>query len=256
MRILVLVTALSILFTCGPTANASLTTIGTAQYLGNEYKLIFEGQLGGNGLVWLDYTNARDSWSTQVGWTSYLGGSLTVTLQPGYATTTNWSTGWRLPSTDESMATVLTSGLIPGFAGPDESGHYSYSHGYNMMNSEMGNLYYGSLGNKGAQAPDGTTPVPGSGLVHTGDFEHLLPYAYRSGTELSIDAGNAWIFSFTDGNQTTRAKSSIYYALAVHPANISATPVPLPGAVWLFGSGLVMVWGRIAWDRRPKKHQV
>lgn len=29
-------------------------------------------------------------------------------------------------------------------------------------------------------------------------------------------------------------------------------PVPLPSAAWLFGSGLVMVWGRIAWHRRRK----
>jgi probable HAF family extracellular repeat protein len=33
------------------------------------------------------------------------------------------------------------------------------------------------------------------------------------------------------------------------------TPVPLPSAALLFGSGLAMVWGRIAWGRRPKKHQ-
>jgi hypothetical protein len=32
----------------------------------------------------------------------------------------------------------------------------------------------------------------------------------------------------------------------------STTPVPLPSAALLFGSGLVMVWGRIAWDRRRR----
>jgi hypothetical protein len=32
----------------------------------------------------------------------------------------------------------------------------------------------------------------------------------------------------------------------------SATPVPLPSAALMFGSGIVMVWGRIAWDRRRR----
>ena len=70
-------------------AQASLTTIGTAEYGGSTYNLIYDdddtGHDGG-GLVWLDYTHPAVKWANQVDWASGLGTSLTVTLNPDYIT--------------------------------------------------------------------------------------------------------------------------------------------------------------------------
>jgi len=49
-------------------ANAALTTIGTATYGSQNYNLIYEGELGGSGLVWLDYTNDFDAVTGQERW--------------------------------------------------------------------------------------------------------------------------------------------------------------------------------------------
>ena len=49
-------------------AQATLTTIGTAEYGGADYNLIYDdddtGHSGG-GLVWLDYTHSSADWLTQ-----------------------------------------------------------------------------------------------------------------------------------------------------------------------------------------------
>jgi len=45
-------------------------------------------------------------WQDQVDWASGLGSQLTVTLNPGYTSGVDWSTGWRLPETDESKANL------------------------------------------------------------------------------------------------------------------------------------------------------
>jgi len=41
-------------------ANAAPTTIGTANYLGSDYNLIYEDDSIYGGLVWLDYTRGED----------------------------------------------------------------------------------------------------------------------------------------------------------------------------------------------------
>jgi hypothetical protein len=43
-----------------------------------------------------------------------------------------------------------------------------------------------------------------------------------------------------------------FFVWAVRDGAPAGTPVPLPSAALLFGSGLVMVWGRIAWGRRRR----
>jgi len=171
-------------------AYAFLGKIGTANYLGTDYNLIYEGELGGSGLVWFDYTRGRDTWHNQVSWAIGLGFADTqITIDPGYKTTIDWSKGWRLPETDESKAN-LNGGY--GYAGPDETGYHNYLWGWNMVNSEMGHLFYESLGNKGYLAKDGTGAQPGWGLTNTGDFEHLLAEEYWSGTEFSVNPGDWW----------------------------------------------------------------
>ena len=60
--------------------------------------------------MWLDYTNdVKYIWQEQVDWASGLGENLTVNLDPAYETDIDWSTGWRLPLTDESQCNLTDS---------------------------------------------------------------------------------------------------------------------------------------------------
>jgi hypothetical protein len=217
-------------------ANASLTTIGTATYGGTNYNLIFEGTLGSQGLVWLDYPKIYDTWQNQVNWAAGLSFAPTqVTLAPGYTTTINWSTGWRLPATVDGSYVWGSDGTTTA--------------GFNITTSEMGHLYYVSLGNKGYVATDGTQPQPGWGFINKGPFSNLQAHDCWSGTEYSANPSFAWSFHFHNGLQGYGGKGAVdFYALAVRPGEVSA--VPIPGALWLLGSGLV---GLAGFRRRFRK---
>ena len=235
-------------------ANAGLVTIGTATYGGSDYKLIYDNDdngHGGGGLVWLDYSHPGAYWGTQNTWATTIGSQLTVTLFPGYTSTIDWTTGWRLPETVDGTD-------VYGYEGdPDNDGIYTYTSGYNLANSEMGQLFYTELGNQGRYDTDGTDLWAANGnslTMDTGDFEHLVESTYWSGTEYAAVSGYVWWFRMGSGNnndhagQQDRSRTSHnYYGLAVHPGQVSA--VPIPGAVWLLGSGLL---GLAAARRRRK----
>jgi len=225
-------------------ANAALTVIGTAHYQGNDYKMIYLDDGPSGPITWLDYTRNDDTWQNQLDWASRLGAELTVTLDPDYTSTIDWSTGWRLPEVDESQANIqgpwpndpnIGRGDGHGWGGPDESGYHDYRYGYNMVNSEMGYLYYEALGNKGFLDTDGSY-LPNYGLQITGDFDSLQAWYYWSGTEYSPNPGCAWFFDPRNGNQNGTGKPSLHHALAVRPGDVSA--VPIPGTVFLLASGL------------------
>jgi hypothetical protein len=50
-----------------------------------------------------------------------------------------------------------------------------------------------------------------------------------------------WTFGFDVGYFNPAWKNGTFYAMAVHPGDVSA--VPVPGAVWLLGSGLLGLIG-------------
>jgi hypothetical protein len=77
-----------------------------------------------------------------------------------------------------------------------------------------------------------------------GPFENIMASNYWYGTEFQDDTSDAWFFSFITGNQLTFGKEGGLFAWAVHDGN--AGVVPIPPAVWLFGSAL----GLLAWIRR------
>ena len=142
----------------------------------------------------------------------------------------NGYTGWRLPSTVQPDATC------------DSQNVDGQDYGNNCTGSEMGNLYHTVLGN-------------GSGigaLVNTGPFSNLHGSIYWSATEYAPDTlTHAWRFSTDYGFQGVSGKSSGLYAWAVQTGDIGAavSTVPVPAAIWLFGSGFV---GLIALTRRKK----
>lgn len=57
--------------------------------------------------------------------------------------------------------------------------------------------------------------------------------------EYAPNPGLAWDFIFNNGNQFAYSKYYNNYAWAMHPGDVGASVIPVPTAVWLFGSGLL-----------------
>ncbi len=118
----------------------------------------------------------------------------------------------------------LATALQPDSSCSLQSGGDSY--GFGCTGSEMGHLYN----------------VDGGQL---GLFANLQSGYYWSGTEYATNTNGAWSFNFNSGLQSHYNKSdNLLYALAVRSGDVAA--VPVPAAVWLFGSAL----GLLGWARR------
>ena len=200
-------------------AQASVQVIGTADIngTGTGYNLIYD--TGGDGwspLVWLDYTQAVDTWTNQVSWVSGLNnisglGSVTYYLNPGISM--NWGGSWRLPATIDSLVNAYV---------------------YSPTNAEMAHLFYTSLG----------TPVGGGGYsMNTGPFTKLVtnafPMRYWSSTEYAPITGYAYYFDNLFGWEGSMPKDGSDYALAVRSGQLVV--VPEPSAYFLLGIGLGVV---------------
>ena len=128
---------------------------------------------------------------------------------------------WRLPATDESC----------GF-------------GFNCTTSEMGHLYYVDFGG-----------VAGGSMTNSTNlalFQNIQPYGYWS-TIYPGGVDTAWLFYFhgtftQNGWQDVGPTGNGLSAWAVRDGDVAA--VPVPGAVWLFGSGLIGLMGLV---RRKKR---
>ena len=120
--------------------------------------------------------------------------------------------------------------------------------------SELAYMYYNNLlGNEpyfntdrsknplwtGVVSPDFTDAT--DGLPES--FTNLQSYVYWSGTEYARDTTLAWHFYTNYGGQDVIKKTNEFYAWAVRPGDVSA--VPIPGAVWLFGSGMLGLAGMV-----------
>ncbi len=197
-------------------ACAGLTVIGTASYNGNNYNLIYEDD---QGLIWLDYSNRLcTGWDECVKWAEGLNAAGIVTYKFNPGVTVSWDGGWRLPRTVDGERHY-------GYAG-------STTAGFNIVSSEMGHLFYKSLGNSGRYDVKGKKLAGwGSdavwGLKNKGPFSHLYPDFYWSGTEYSIYDQRAWAFNFYFGSQGNGAFKSMgnYSALAVRPGRTATGAV-------------------------------
>ena len=125
-------------------------------------------------------------------------------------------TGWHLPTTmqpDTSCSSQSDQGdsfPIQGF-------------GTGCLGSEMGHLYN----------VDGITPAaPGPFSNVQSDLD-----GYWSATEYAPRTNLAAYFDMGFGSQHVNGKHESKYGWAVHLGDVS--PIPVPAAVWLFGSGLI-----------------
>lgn len=140
---------------------------------------------------------------------------------------------WRLPSFSDLGA--------PGC----NYGNSSTDCGYNVAvtSSELAHLYYGDFANKAILDSLGLTQ-PGYGIVDDPStpndeslFNHIQSFSYWLGTSYNDDAGKAWFFSTATGIQSYSIKGNNFSIWAVRDGDVAA--VPLPGAVWFFGSAMM-----------------
>ncbi len=152
---------------------------------------------------------------------------------------------WRLPT----LGPVNGSQFNYNFTndGSSDVGYAATGAGWGTA-SEMGHLFYVTLGNKGRCTPNGSgsptscvlQPVPDPGspgnyLGNAGDFVNMVG-TYWSAID---DPGAAWRFSMREGDQNRNAKTISLNALAVRDGDVLApAAVPLPAAAWLMLSGI------------------
>lgn len=215
-------------------AQASLTTIGTATYQNQNYNLIWDDDNNGNSIVWLDYSKDLDTWENQRAWAAGLTNVLTYNIDDGFSLT--WEGSWRLPNTFEEADTVSV-----GFDGTTTLGS-------NITSSEFGHLFYEELGELAYYDTSGNVQDGWStALANKGDFDNIVTrwwnFNYWSGTEQSNadEPIYAYSYEFLYGQQGKNPKNTEFNAMPVRNAQVSA--VPVPGALWLLGSGLLGLAG-------------
>jgi hypothetical protein len=191
---------------------SKISIIGTAEYNGRNYNLVYEDN---QRLIWLDYTDRNTGgWDNAIKWAAGLNASgvLSFSFKPGISVT--WEGDWRLPKTIDGKRKF-------GYDG-------STTAGFNITSGEMGNLYYKSLGNSayfdaGGKSRSGWGKDASWGLKNKAPFINLYPENYWSCTDYSIYNQHAWFFDLGSGSQTNGSvkTTNCYNALAVRPVKIT-----------------------------------
>lgn len=153
-----------------------------------------------------------------------------------YAGFSNWSLPTVFDQNPSGCVAVLFSGGDCGFNVDTSTG-------------EMAHLFYDELGNIAFFDVNGNGPQTGYGLSNTSYFNNLESYVYWAVPDQNTIT--AWTFNFENGNQAVHNDGDEFYALAIHNGDIGAV-VPVPAAIWLFSSGLVLFFGYVA----RRKHSI
>jgi hypothetical protein len=189
---------------------AGLTQIGTATYNGKEYGLIYEDD---QNLIWLDYTQPQQpfgvGWFGMTKWAAGLNFPDVISYKFNPGVNVAWLGSWRLPLT-------VDGGRAFGYDG-------STTAGFNITSSEMGHLFYKSLGNLGYYDTKGKVQAGWAGLKNVGPFKNLLPNSYMSGTEYAAFPWHAWDFNMYFGAQGNMwfKPNFMCEALVVRPAKVT-----------------------------------
>ena len=110
------------------------------------------------------------------------------------------------PISGTSFDTALSNNATTDSGYADADG---WLDGAGVPMSEMGHMFYVTLGNLGFCTPNDASPnqcatQTGWGLTNTADFLNVQTPFYWSGTERS--ASDAWAFFFNDGSQGNGSK--------------------------------------------------
>jgi hypothetical protein len=165
--------------------------------------------------------------------------------------------GWRLPTMSPidgvAFNTTRTNNATSdsGYAYTTTDGtDGGWRDGGGTPVSELGHMFYVTLGNLGFCEPNDAQPNgcggrgADFGLVNTGLFTNLQDSFYWTDTEQS--ATTAWFFDNYYGDQNwnaTNFKDGVHFAWAVHSGDVGTSVVPIPAAVWLFCAGLLGLGG-------------
>lgn len=186
-------------------------------------------------ITWLADANAAKGSAFDDGY--YVGdGAMTFASANAWVASLNFNgiTGWRLPIVTDTGSSSCNF----AYSGTDC--------GYNVDTSvnEMAHMFYNTLGNLAAFDANGNYQA-GSGLSNTGPFSNLQTAFYWSSTQYSADSRFFLLFDFGSGLEDTRGYADDYWAWAVHNGDVgtAVAAVPVPAAVWLFGSGLLGLFG-------------
>ena len=166
------------------------------------------------------------TWSQSVGWIASLNAQ---NAGFGYLGTNDW----RLPR-------VTDTGTPGCDETADEYTNTECGWNVNPATSEMAWMYFITLGTSPlwdtSGAPTGCAGAPNYCLTNTGPFSNLTPSYYWASTEYY--ESSMWFFNFAYGSQ---GKFNIipFRSWAMRTGDLS--PVPVPGAVWLFGGALTLL---------------
>jgi hypothetical protein len=173
------------------------------------------------GITWLANANAagvKMNWGMATSWADAF--SL-----GGY-------TNWRLPN----VVDTGSPGCDEAFSGTDCGWNVDLTTG------EMAHMFYATLDNTPRRDTSGTLLVD-YGLSNTGPFSNLMEDPYWTGLTYAPDNTKAWYFNNVGGYQGDFPKTAEFYAWAVHDGDIGTAVIPVPAAMWLFGSGLLGLAG-------------
>ncbi len=179
-----------------------------------------------------------------------------------WAAATAWATslnpyssgimGWRLPETNPVDGSTYDYEFK--FDGTSDRGYNISAPGTTdagSTGSELAHMFYNTLGNKTYYDTSGSGPQTGWGLTNEGPFDDsIVSGTYWSGTEYAPRTNLAWYFNTYYVYQLDDYKTDSRYAWAVHSGDVGVSVVPIPAAVWLFGSGLMGLLGVSKWRRR------
>lgn len=161
--------------------------------------------------------DGRDTWANQVAWAAGL--SIYDSVRD-----VTWS-DWRLPTTLQPDASCFFQ-FDPG------GGFSIQSLGYGCTGSEMGHLFN----------VDGVT-FSASINSTLSLFTNVLTTGYWSGAEYAPDTRFAWTYNFALDDQSNGIKLDFTDGLAWAVRDGDVAAVPVPAAVWLFGSALLGLLG-------------
>jgi hypothetical protein len=111
------------------------------------------------------------------------------------------------------------------------------------VGNQLAELYTAEL-NLGANATGYVPNVLNFPTINVGPVTNIQTGSYWSGTEYAnlppLTPDWAWAFSTLSAQQFSQNKPTqfLFFAWAVSSGN-AASPVPLPGAAWLFGAGIM-----------------